>query len=99
MGGADAVDLNEKLHELIDRGTRNVVIDLSGVRFMNSSGLGMLIGALTTTRNAGGDLVIANATDKIEKLLVITQLTNVFKRYSSVDQAVEVFDDKSSGPD
>ncbi|HKJ44665.1 MAG TPA: STAS domain-containing protein [Balneolales bacterium] len=92
MGGPDAVSLNEKLHELIDEGKKNVVVDLSKVKFMNSSGLGMLIGALTTMRNAGGDLRIANATDKIESLLVITKLITVFQHFRSVDQAVESFE-------
>jgi anti-sigma B factor antagonist len=92
MGGPDAVSLNEKLHELIDEGKKNVVVDLSKVKFMNSSGLGMLIGALTTMRNAGGDLRIANATDKIESLLVITKLITVFQHFRSVDEAVESFE-------
>jgi len=61
------------------------------VKFMNSSGLGMLIGGLTTMRKAGGDLRIANATDKIESLLVVTKLITVFKHFHSVDKAVESF--------
>lgn len=94
MGGPDAVSLNEKLHELIEDEKTNVVVDLSKVNFMNSSGLGMLIGALTTMRKAGGDLRIANATDKIESLLVITKLITVFKHYQSLDEAVESYSDQ-----
>lgn len=93
MGGPDAVSLNEKLHELIEDDKTNVVVDLSKVKFMNSSGLGMLIGGLTTMRKAGGDLRIANATDKIESLLVITKLITVFKHYKSTDKAVESYSD------
>jgi len=48
----------------------------------------MLIGGLTTMRKAGGDLRIANATDKIESLLVVTKLITVFKHFHSVDDAV-----------
>ncbi|MCC5940150.1 MAG: STAS domain-containing protein [Balneolaceae bacterium] len=91
MGGPDAVSLNEKIHELIDNNRTNLVVDLSKVKFMNSSGLGMLIGALTTMRKAGGDLRIANATDKIESLLIITKLITVFKHFKSVDEAIESF--------
>ena len=91
MGGPDALTLNEKLHELIDQGKKNAVVDLSRVKFMNSSGLGMLIGALTTMRNAGGDLRIANATDKIESLLMITKLITVFQHFRSLEEAVESF--------
>jgi anti-sigma B factor antagonist len=91
MGGPDAVSLNEKLHELIESNKTNIVVDLSKVKFMNSSGLGMLIGALTTMRKAGGDLRIANATDKIESLLIITKLITVFKHFKSTDEAIESF--------
>ncbi len=92
MGGPDTVSLNEKLHELIESGKTNVVVDLAQVKFMNSSGLGMLIGALTTMRKAGGDLRIANASDKIESLLIVTKLITVFKHYPSLDEAVNSFD-------
>jgi len=95
MGGPDAVSLNEKLHELIDQDKKNVVVDLSKVKFMNSSGLGMLIGALTTMRKAGGDLRLANPADKIESLLIVTKLISVFKHYKSVEEAAESFGDDS----
>lgn len=96
MGGPDAVKLNEKLHELIDEGKTNIVADLGKVKFMNSSGLGMLIGGLTTMRKAGGDLRIANATDKIESLLVVTKLITVFKHYKTLEAAVESYSDSES---
>jgi len=94
MGGPDATSLNEKLHELIEKGQKNIVVDLGKVSFMNSSGLGMLIGALTTMRNAGGDLRIANATNKIESLLIVTKLITVFKHFKSVEEAVKSFDNE-----
>jgi len=96
MGGPDTVKLNEKLHELIDEGKKNLVVDLSRVKFMNSSGLGVLIGALTTMRKAGGDLRIANATDKIESLLVITKLVTVFNHYKSLEEAVESYNENEN---
>lgn len=88
MGGPDAVSLNEELHELIEKEKTNVVVDLGKVKFMNSSGLGMLIGALTTMKKAGGDLRIANPTDKIESLLIITKLITVFKHFKTLDEAI-----------
>lgn len=95
MGGPDAVSLNEKLHELIEDGKTNVVADLGKVKFMNSSGLGMLIGGLTTMRKAGGDLRIANATDKIESLLVVTKLITVFKHYKTLDKATDSYSEEN----
>lgn len=92
MGGPDGAKLHETLHELKENGKNNVVVDLSKVKFMNSSGLGMLIGGLTTMRNAGGDLRLANVADRIQSLLVITKLITVFKHYESVDKAVTSYE-------
>ena len=91
MGGPDASSLNEELHKLIDTGKNKVVVDLGEVKFMNSSGLGMLIGALTTVRNAGGNLKLARASDKIEQLLVVTKLVTVFEHFDAVDEALASF--------
>lgn len=95
MGGPDAVSLNEKLHELIEQGKTSVVVNLGKVKFMNSSGLGMMIGGLTTMRKAGGDLRISNASDKIESLLIVTKLITVFKHYKSLDEAIESYSDSN----
>ncbi|MDZ7343329.1 MAG: STAS domain-containing protein [candidate division KSB1 bacterium] len=91
MGGPDASLLNDKLHELIDKGKTKVVADLNKVNWMNSSGLGILIGGLTTMRNIGGDLKLANVTDRIQSLLMITKLLTVFETHDSVDKAVASF--------
>ncbi len=91
MGGPDAAELNTALHNLLDQSKKNVVVDLADVKFMNSSGLGMLIGGLTTIRNGGGELKLANAAEKIQSLLVITKLITIFEHYDSVDSAVESF--------
>ncbi len=91
MGGDDTKDFNELLHKLVDEGKINVVIDLSEVKFMNSSGLGMLIGGLTTMKKANGTLKLARVTEKIESLLIITKLVTIFEFYETVDEAVNSF--------
>jgi anti-sigma B factor antagonist len=91
MGGPDASSLNEELHKLIDAGKNKVVVDLGEVKFMNSSGLGMLIGALTTVRNAGGNLKLARASDKIQSLLVVTKLVSVFDHHDTVEEALSSY--------
>ena len=92
LGGPDGTILNSKLHELIDGGVQRVVLDLGGVAFMNSSGLGMLIGGVTTMRNAGGGLKVANASGKIAGLITIAKLTSIVELYPSIDAAVASFD-------
>ncbi len=89
MGGEDTKEFTETLHKLIDEGKLNVIVDLSAVKFMNSSGLGMLISGLTTMKRANGSLKLANVTDKIESLLIITKLITIFESYESVDEAVK----------
>lgn len=92
MGGPDGSKLHDTLHDLKENNKANIVVDLSKVKFMNSSGLGMLISGMTTMRNAGGDLRLANVADRIQSLLVITKLITVFKHYDSVKEAVESYD-------
>lgn len=91
MGGEDTKEFNDLLHKMIDAGKKNIVLDLSGVKFMNSSGLGMLISGLTTMKKAGGLLKLAGTTEKIESLLIITKLITIFESFDSVDKAVQSF--------
>lgn len=91
MGGPDASLLNDKLHELIEKGKTKIIADLGNVNWMNSSGLGILIGGLTTMRNNGGDLKLANVTDRIQSLLMITKLLTVFDAHDTLDKAVASF--------
>ncbi|HEY6905910.1 MAG TPA: STAS domain-containing protein [Ignavibacteriaceae bacterium] len=91
MGGEDTKEFNDLLHKLIDEGKKNVVVDLSDVKFMNSSGLGMMIGGLTTMKKTGGNLKLARVTEKIESLLIITKLITIFEFYDNVDDAIKSF--------
>lgn len=91
MGGPDATALNDELHKLVGQKKKKIVLDLESVESMNSSGLGMLINALTTLKNAGGELKIASASKKIENLLVITKLTTVFELFPTAKKAVASF--------
>lgn len=91
MGGPDASSLNEKLHELIEAGKTRIVVNLQEVKLMNSSGLGMLISGFTTIRNHGGDIKLANVSERIQNLLTITKLLTVFETYDSVDKAIQSF--------
>lgn len=91
MGGPEAQEFSDTLRGLLDDNKKNVVIDLKDVKFMNSSGLGMLISGFTTMKNGSGAFKLANATEKIESLLVITKLITIFENFDSVDAAVESF--------
>lgn len=90
MGGEETTMFHGRIHEYITQNKKNFIVDLAKVEWMNSVGLGMLISALTTVKNAGGRLVLANIT-KIESVLTITRLISVFEHYDSRDEAMKVF--------
>ncbi|HEX8298305.1 MAG TPA: STAS domain-containing protein [Rubricoccaceae bacterium] len=89
LGGPDGSALLETLRAL--DAPVHAVADLGGVGHMNSSGLGMLVGAMTNARNGGGDLRLARVTSRTELLLRTTRLLDVFQTFDSVDAAVESF--------
>ena len=70
-----------------NEGVKNVIIDLAEMMYMNSTGLNILVNILTQCRNAGGDVVITNIPEKINKLLIITKLNNVFNIADSLEEA------------
>ncbi len=91
LGGPEASELNNALHKLIEAKKKKVVVDLGDVSLMNSSGLGMLIGGVTTMRNAGGDLKIAHATEKVVQVFKITKVHSVIEIHDTVKSAVESY--------
>ena len=91
IGGPEAAVVQETIKAQIVKGTKRFVLNLSEVDRMNSTGLGNLIGALTTVKNAGGELKLASVADKIQSLLVITKLVTIFESYETVDQALHSF--------
>ncbi len=90
MGGEETTLFHGKIHEHIQANQKNIVLDLAKVEWMNSVGLGMLISALTTVKNSGGRLVLANITN-IESILAMTRLITVFEHYDSRDAAVKSY--------
>ncbi|NUN10564.1 MAG: STAS domain-containing protein [Ignavibacteriaceae bacterium] len=91
LGGPEAAEFSDTLKKLLGEGKKHIVLDLSEVQFMNSSGLGMMISGLTTVRNGGGIMKLANVTDKIHSLLMITKLITIFECFDSVDEALKSF--------
>jgi len=87
MGGPEATEINEKINQLIDSDNKKIVIDLVNVDWMNSSGLGILIGAVTVLKNSNGLLCLINVSDRIKNLLKITKLNTVFDIYDNFDEA------------
>ena len=91
MGGPDTEAFQKKLYDAVQEGKVNVVVDMSRTTWMNSSGLGMLISGLTTLRSSGGDLRLANLSERLRRPLEITKLDAVFKIFDSVQSAVDSY--------
>lgn len=81
--------LQERLVEVLRDGFPSIVLDLSAVTFLDSTGLGVLITALKRCRSADGDLVLVTAQPNVLKVLEITGLNDVFKVHDSVDDAID----------
>lgn len=79
--------LREKLVELVGQGHRKIVTDLEGVDFLDSTGLGVLVGGLKRLRSHGGDLSLVCTQPRILKVFEITGLTSVFSISESLDEA------------
>jgi anti-sigma B factor antagonist len=91
MGGPESQEFTDTIHKLLSEGKKHLILDLAEVKFMNSSGIGLLISGLTTVKREEGSLKLANVAEKIESLLVITKLVTVFESYESVEEAVKSF--------
>ncbi len=84
---ATAPKLREKLVELASQGVHQVVVDLDGVEFLDSTGLGVLIGGMKRLRGHDGDLTLVCTQPRILKVFEITGLNRAFAIHDSVDQA------------
>jgi anti-sigma B factor antagonist len=89
--GEGSVQLRETVRGLLERGTKNILINLGGVDYVDSSGIGELVSCFTTTKNQGGQLKLLNLTKKIKDLLMITKLLTVFDTYDDETEAVRSF--------
>ena len=88
MGGTDSDTFRQVVDKAIQSENVNVVVDLGNVNWMSSSGLGMLISALTSLRSSDGDLKLANLSERLKRPMQITKLDSVFEDFESVDEAV-----------
>ena len=95
MGRLTEKEQSEELiaafEEMLSKGENSVLLELSALEYVNSSGLNLLIGMLTKARNVGGELAICGVSDKVRQLLIMTRLDSIFKIYGSVETASEHF--------
>ncbi|HIE08362.1 MAG TPA: anti-sigma factor antagonist [Armatimonadetes bacterium] len=83
-----APQLRETIHKVVDAGRSDVIVDLGGVDFIDSTGLGVLIGGLRRARERGGELVIASPSERVRRILEITDLRRIFRIFKTADEAI-----------
>src|SRR6185295_2437909 len=89
--GEGSIYLRDSIRKLADEGKKKVLLNLAGVKYMDSSGVGELIANYTTIKRNGGQLKLLNLTDRIQNLLVITKLLTVFDAYEDEAEALKSF--------
>ena len=90
--GEGAVSLRDSIRNLSDQGKKKVLLNLAGVKYMDSTGVGELIANYTTITKQGGQLKLLSLTDRIQNLLVITKLLTVFDSYDNEAEALKSFE-------
>ncbi len=76
--GEGSVTLRDTIRDLLAKGDKNILLNLGDVSYIDSSGIGELVSAFTSVKNAGGELKLLNLTKKVHDLLQITKLYTVF---------------------
>ena len=89
--GAGEIALRNAVQDAINSGAKNIVINMAAVTTIDSSGVGELVSAYTTTMNRGAKLKLTNLPHKVQDILVITQLITVFDVFDTEDEAVASF--------
>lgn len=89
--GAGDQQLREVIGSAVNEGKTNILLDLSGVTTIDSSGIGELVGSYTTVTNRGGKLKLLHLPAKLNELLHVTQLITVFEVYENEQEAVSSF--------
>jgi anti-sigma B factor antagonist len=87
IGEENGPEIIAELENFNTNGNLNVIINISDVRYINSSGIGVLITLLTKVRNKGGELCLINPSESVQKLLIITKLQAIFKVFSTNSEA------------
>ena len=94
MGGSETQNMCLRIKELIATDIRYFAMNFRNVKWINSTGIGAIIGCLTTLRYNGGDICFTNVHDSANKYFRITKLDSIIKIFSSIDEAVKSFKPK-----
>jgi anti-sigma B factor antagonist len=83
--------LRDNLKSLVSQGTKNIVLNMGGVSYIDSAGLGELVGAYTSAANQGGSVKLLNLQAKLKDLMQITKLHTIFPTFTDEQDALNSF--------
>jgi len=89
--GKESQGLRERIKELLQEGKRKILLNLSQVSRIDSSGLGTLVSSFTSVRSQGGELKLTNLSEKLDEALQLTRLYTVFEVYDDEEEAIRRF--------
>jgi len=89
--GEGSVALRTAIRRLLEEGKKRILLNLSGVSYVDSSGIGELVSSYTAINKEGGQLKLLNLTQKIQDLLTITKLLTVFDVYDNEAEALNSY--------
>jgi anti-sigma B factor antagonist len=90
--GDEIGHLRDTVRDLIAEGKKKIILNLAGVDYIDSSGVGELVSSYTTVRNSGGELKLLNLSQKVKDILHVTKLYTVFDVRTDEFTAVKSFD-------
>lgn len=88
IGEDNGTQLIEAVNEAVGHKVVTCIVDISELRYINSSGIGVLITILTKFRNKGGEVYLLNPSDSVKKLLAITKLNAIFQVVKTEEEAI-----------
>ena len=88
LGDSQTSFLHVNVKDLISQDKNTIILDLEEVRAINSIGLGILMACWSSLNKAGGELILSNVSDKINDILILTDLDQFFKKYESTKKAI-----------
>src|SRR5271169_5868798 len=94
--GEESAALRQLVCDLLSKGHKNILFNLGDVNYIDSSGLGNLVGSFTSVRKQGGELKLLNLTNKVQDLMQITRLYTVFEIMDNEAMAVKSFDQSAA---
>ncbi len=86
--GEGSAEIRNRVRDLLQSGRKNILLNLSDVSYVDSSGIGELVSCYTTVANQGGHLKLLGLTRKVQELLAITKLLTVFESYEDEKKAI-----------